>query len=142
MTGMSIQEISSDIKRLFWSHDLLLFGVIITVACGSFWLGRTSVSDGEGNEPTGDEAAVLSPIIEKGETGVQAEEEILAPRSDNAGVALPTGEKYVGSKNGTKYHLPWCSGALRIKEENKVWFASKSDAEAAGYSPAANCKGI
>ena len=49
---------------------------------------------------------------------------------------------YIGSRNGTKYHLPWCSGAQRIKEENKVWFASKEDAEALGYTPAANCKGL
>jgi len=50
--------------------------------------------------------------------------------------------QYVGSKNGTKYHLPWCSGAQRINEENKVWFISKADAEAKGYGPAGNCKGI
>ena len=49
---------------------------------------------------------------------------------------------YVASKSGTKYHLPWCGGAQRIKEENKVWFKTKEDAEKAGYTPAANCKGI
>ncbi len=50
--------------------------------------------------------------------------------------------QYVASKNGTIYHLPWCSGAKRIKEENKVWFTEKSEAEKAGYRPATNCKGI
>lgn len=50
--------------------------------------------------------------------------------------------QYVASKNGTKYHLPWCSGAQTIKEENKIWFNTKTDAENAGYSPASNCKGI
>jgi len=49
---------------------------------------------------------------------------------------------YVASKNGTAYHFPWCSGAQRIKEENKVWFASKAEAEAAGYRPASTCKGL
>lgn len=53
-----------------------------------------------------------------------------------------TKTEYVGSKNGTKYHLPWCAGAKQIKEENKVWFSSKTEAEKAGYSPASNCKGI
>ncbi len=48
----------------------------------------------------------------------------------------------VASKNGSVYHFPWCSGAQRIKEENKVWFASKEEAEKAGYRPAANCKGL
>ena len=49
---------------------------------------------------------------------------------------------YVASKTGTKYHLPGCSGAKRIKEENKVWFETKEQAAAAGYEPAANCPGI
>jgi len=49
---------------------------------------------------------------------------------------------FVASKNGTKYHYPWCSGAQSIKEENKVWFATKEEAEKAGYAPASNCKGL
>ena len=49
---------------------------------------------------------------------------------------------YVASKNGSKYHLPWCSGAMRIKEENKLVFKSKEKAEAAGYAPADNCPGL
>jgi len=53
------------------------------------------------------------------------------------------GEKlYVVSKNGARYHYPWCSGAQSIKEENKIWFDTKEEAEAAGYTPAANCKGL
>lgn len=50
--------------------------------------------------------------------------------------------RYVASKNGTKYHLPTCPGAKRIKEENKIWFDSKTEAEQAGYEPAKNCQGI
>jgi len=50
--------------------------------------------------------------------------------------------KFVASKSGTKYYLPSCAGAERISETNKVWFVSASAASAAGYSPAANCKGI
>ncbi|MHB8651805.1 MAG: hypothetical protein ACYC8S_01585 [Minisyncoccota bacterium] len=48
----------------------------------------------------------------------------------------------VASKTGTKYHLPGCAGAQKISETNKVWFASRADAEIAGYTPAANCKGL
>lgn len=51
-------------------------------------------------------------------------------------------QAYVASKTGTKYHLPTCAGAKQIKEENKVWFSTKEEAEAAGYTPATNCKGI
>lgn len=50
--------------------------------------------------------------------------------------------QYVASKKGSKYHLPWCPGAKAMSEENKIYFDSKEVAEAAGYAPAANCKGL
>ncbi|MEX0910248.1 MAG: hypothetical protein WDZ73_00635 [Candidatus Paceibacterota bacterium] len=50
--------------------------------------------------------------------------------------------KYVGSKNSDKYHLPWCSGAQRIAENNKIWFQTIEEAENRGYSPAGNCPGL
>ena len=50
--------------------------------------------------------------------------------------------KYVASKNGTAYHFPWCSGAQKIKEENKMWFQTKEEAEKSGYKPAGNCEGL
>lgn len=51
-------------------------------------------------------------------------------------------EVVVASKNGTKYHYPWCAGAKQIAEKNKITFNSIEDARAAGYTPAANCKGL
>lgn len=47
----------------------------------------------------------------------------------------------VASKKGSKYHYLWCSGAKTIKEENKVFFNSEDEAEARGYTKAANCQG-
>lgn len=40
----------------------------------------------------------------------------------------------VASKNGTKYHWPWCSWAKKIKLENQVWFKSEAEAQKAGYT--------
>jgi hypothetical protein len=48
----------------------------------------------------------------------------------------------VASKKGSVYHLPWCPGATRMKEENKVFFENSSEAELAGYTPAKNCEGL
>lgn len=56
--------------------------------------------------------------------------------------SVPDGKQYVASKNGKVFHLPWCPGAKRIKEENKIWFSSKEEALALGLKPAANCDGI
>ena len=47
--------------------------------------------------------------------------------------------RVVVSKNSDKYHFTWCSGAKRIKEENKVWFETEAAAQAAGYTKAGNC---
>lgn len=51
-------------------------------------------------------------------------------------------KNFVASKNGTKYYFPWCGGVEKIKEENKIWFASKEEAAKKGYEPAKNCKGL
>lgn len=48
----------------------------------------------------------------------------------------------VASRSGTKYHLESCPGAQQIKEANKITFSSVEEAQAAGYSPAANCDGL
>lgn len=48
----------------------------------------------------------------------------------------------VASKNGKTYSYPWCSGAKRISEKNKVIFKSKKEAENAGYREAKNCSGF
>ena len=55
---------------------------------------------------------------------------------------LPVGGQVVASKKGTRYYLPWCGGVRRISDANKVWFSSIKAAKVAGYTPAANCKGI
>lgn len=52
---------------------------------------------------------------------------------------LMTQGKYVASKQGSKYHYPWCPGASTIKEENKIWFQTAEEARARGYRPAQNC---
>lgn len=98
---------------------------LVGLAC--FGLGRLSVSQAEGPH-----LVINGAVMPGGTTGVAS-----------VASALPVGAgKYVASKNGSKYYLTSCSGANRIKEENKVWFDSASAAVAAGYGPAANCPGL
>lgn len=54
----------------------------------------------------------------------------------------PRDARVVASKSSSskKYHYTWCSGASRIKEENKLWFDNELAAQSAGYSLADNCK--
>lgn len=112
------------IPNRFWD-ELWLVTIIALVALASFGLGRLSVLSGVGKE----EFQILYPSEEGAVFG--------------ASTGMPEAERaYVASKSGTKYHLPWCAGAQNIKEENKVYFRTKEEAEAAGYTPASNCKGI
>lgn len=46
---------------------------------------------------------------------------------------------YVGSLNSNKYHTLDCVYGQSIKDKNKVYFRSKKEAEAAGYSPCSQC---
>jgi endonuclease YncB( thermonuclease family)/methylphosphotriester-DNA--protein-cysteine methyltransferase len=48
--------------------------------------------------------------------------------------------KIVGNKNSKIFHQPWCSGYERVSEKNRVFFESVSEAEAAGYKRAGNCR--
>ena len=126
-----LQELVQKGKSLAKNKDFLTFSLILLVAIGSFGLGRLSVLDLR----TSPIRVELPP--QSGITGQEA-----APiAAAGAGEGQAQG-KLVGSINSTKYHFPWCSGAQRIKEDNKVWFASAQDARARGYTPAANCPGL
>jgi hypothetical protein len=143
---MSIQELSSKFKGFFHNVEYMLTVLIIVVSCLSFYLGRMSVAN-EDIQPismpassiqhdslTGSIQATASPVTSEISTTPSNTETSLTTDVEQG--------KYVASKKGTKYHLPWCPGAKQIKEENKLWFDSKEDAEKAGYTKATNCKGL
>lgn len=135
---MSIREIGLKIKSALdgtvRSGQLLQFLILVLVATGAFGLGRLSTHATSAPVtlfvPQSQEAAVLGSANPGGVASV------------NVGVDVSGDGRVVASKNGSKYHLPWCSGAQRIAEQNKIWFNSRAEAEAAGYAPAANCKGL
>lgn len=145
---MSIRDIQEKIK-IFLAEDHYFYAIAgILVAISFFMLGRLSVDVQK--KPLGELQIVqkegartstqIAAPISAGEPQKQAKE------SSSEGVVNEEGGRvqgaYVGSKNSDRYHLPWCSGAARISEANKVWFATKEEAEKAGYTPAGNCPGI
>lgn len=112
------------------SRDLYVVVLIILISAMSYGLGRLSKIQ-ENRVPVQIEnpGQVLGSSISNTANIGSLEQD------DSSG-------KYVGSINSDKYHLPWCSGATRISDGNKVWFASKADAQAQGYVPAGNCPGL
>ena len=110
---------------MFPPTDLIIVAIIILVGIASFGLGRLSASSKEKTPVT---------IVNSAQTASMSDSIDVQPQQGGGGV--------VASKNGTKYHFPWCSGAQRIAEQNLITFTSIEDARKAGYTPAANCKGL
>ncbi|MBU6321152.1 MAG: hypothetical protein KGI78_02570 [Patescibacteria group bacterium] len=106
--------------------DVLVLAVLVAASLAAFGLGYLAGRD------AGESAAPVSIEVTRPE-----------PVAPGATAAAGQGSgAFVASKNGAKYYLPTCSGAKRISDANKVWFASAAAAAAAGYAPAANCPGL
>lgn len=117
--------------------DLFVATVIFLTGLGGFGLGRLSVLWPQ-KEPIKIIDNGVATSTESGRVLPSAEKAI----GNTASVVSSIKGKYVASKSGTAYHFPWCPGALRIKEENKIWFETKEEAEARGFKPAGNCEGL
>lgn len=120
----SIKDFALKIKP-FFTFLLLVLGAALF-----FGLGRLSALERQ-----------YSPVsIVRGQTtaplATTTEEPTVSPTP-----GVGESSEVIGSKNGTKYYLPWCGALSRIKPENRVVFASAALARAKGYTPAANCKG-
>ena len=124
---MSIAKLGEKGKLLVENNAIYASIVVIIVGMASFGLGRLSAP-----ENRVESVAIENPYPSS---------ELVLGGGESVLVSSEEG-KFVASRSGTKYHFPWCSGAKRIKEENKLWFVTKEDAEAAGYEPAKNCKGL
>lgn len=111
--------------------DFFIGSLIVLVAFASFGLGRLSKIQIARVPIKIEQTAAVGQAI----GGVKNIKPAVAKETQSAGM-------YVASKNGTKYHFPWCSGAKSISEVNKIWFNSVEEARAAGYVPASNCKGL
>ncbi len=119
--------------------DELVFTTILLCCVGvsAFFLGRASV---ESRVDTVDTASTKVQLIRTEAAPMGAL--MLGGTSSVTTPPATSAASIVASKSGTKYHLVTCPGAKQIKEENKVYFASSAEAEAAGYGAAANCPGL
>ncbi len=141
--------------------DLLVVGVVVLASTASFGLGMLAERElaqgqqaGQGGaqydgfwiENVASSSAAVLPAASAAFAATAASGPAIMPGKISvvpAGSAVtPKEGKYVASKNGTKYYLPTCSGATRIKEANRVWFSTVADAQASGRTPASNCPGL
>jgi hypothetical protein len=111
--------------------ELYTIALIILIGFAGFGLGRLSLIE-DSREPV------------KIEYPEYLSASVLNAGKAVSGADIPSIAKglLIASKNGSKYHFPWCSGGKRISEKNKIWFDSVDEARKAGYTPAGNCKGL
>lgn len=123
---MSINDIKSKIKSFgidLEHNDLYIVFIVITVAFGSFFLGRFSRDSFEPKP-------LQIPLSGQNNQAVVVE---------SSKASIPTSKQYVASKKGKKYYPVDCLSAQSIKVENKIYFNSSKEAEQAGYSASTSC---
>ncbi len=114
--------------------DIVLVAGFVLVAIISFGIGYLT-APGPQKSPLlieGPEAAI-------GEVLNQATGESATSSSQTRLMLANEKGMFVASKNGTKYHWPWCSFAKNIKPENEVWFRTEAEAQASGKYTACGC---
>ncbi len=122
--------------KIAFRADFFISIIIILVAFSSFGLGRLSSLEGKKSSITIERNSSFPSVSdEKGSIKNLSDDKMNTVKENSP-------KSFVASKSGTKYYLSWCGGVSRIKEENKVWFASEAEAKKAGFSPASNCKGL
>lgn len=130
----SIRQIGEKLKSLIADDAFFYSVLLLLVAIVSFGLGQRSVTVNPANEAA---SVVTSAPNREVDLRLVPETPIQEENSKNTQAGT-----LIASKSGTKYHLPTCPGAKQIKEANKIEFSSKAEAEAAGYTAAANCPGL
>lgn len=132
-----------------WQKYLFGFVLVLLIASASFGLGKLSrvletrkpvvIRQNQVNSVTEGQSGSVSEVQPK---TVEVKNNTLSASAVSATKPAPGAESVVASKNGKKYHFPWCSGAKRISDANKIIFANSDEARKAGYTPAVNCKGL
>ena len=129
-----LQDFSEKIKRILRDDQIYTIVLIVIVGCASFALGVLSVKDSTARE--GVITIQATSMTEK--KSILLEEKGREQASSKV-MPIATGA-FVGSKGGRVYYPATCSSASRIKEENKIFFATVAEAEGAGRTRSSQCR--
>lgn len=123
----------------FWRNNereiILAVGVLLAVLI-AFGAGILAGNRRENKPPAIEEPKIeetISALRQNLETFKNEDEK--QPRSDTAAA-----KNFVASKNGKYYYPLDCAGVKKIKEENKIYFTTKEQAEQKGLKPSPYCK--
>ena len=112
--------------------DILIVLIVILVGLGSSELGRVSKENDSGsikieypNQDFNQEASTISAISNVPKT-------VFDTNSFR--------KTFFASSKGTKYYTISCSAGKTIKQENRVYFTTGEEAQAAGYTLSSSCQ--
>jgi hypothetical protein len=113
--------------------DVLIVIIVILVGLGSFELGRLSKGDdsqGQNIDNSSQNNDDTSQVSVDNSTDVERLEAPVGPISGS----------FFASSKGKKYYPVDCSAGKNIKQANRVYFDTGTQAEAAGYTLSSSCK--
>lgn len=113
--------------------DILIVLIVILVGLGSFELGRLSKS---GRSP-GIKIKYPDQVTNQPANAFSASSD--ASYNDPESASANTGS-FFASKRGKKYYPLGCPAGSTLKEENKIWFETREEAEATGYELSSSCE--
>ncbi len=108
--------------------DILIVIIVILVGLASFELGRLSKE----NDSSGIKIEYPSRNTTQAANVVSS--------AENAKVPENIGKTFFASSRGTKYYSIGCSAGKNLKQENRVYFETREEAEKAGYALSAMCQ--
>ena len=124
----NINHFMEKIKQFIESDkgkDVLIVIIVILVGLCSFELGRLSKSS--------DSSGIK--IEYAGET------EKMENQAANLILTTDTsGKNFFASSKGSKYYSLGCSAGKSLKQENRIYFATREEAEGAGYELSSSCR--
>jgi hypothetical protein len=117
-----------ELLGVYENHIVVVVSLILIAIIG-FGVGKLSASSKAKTPIRIETAEIAQPLIQA----------VINSPSSTPIVTPKAAIQLVASRNGTRYYYPWCSGVKRIKEENKVYFNTESEAEARGLTLAVGC---
>lgn len=112
--------------------DILIVLIVILVGLGSFELGRLS----KGRQDSGIKIE-YSEQFENQEANVISSSNLL----QNTGIEKISSSKiFFASSKGSKYYSIGCSAGKTLKQENRIYFDTREEAEVAGYTLSSSCQ--
>jgi len=124
--------------------DFMIVLIVIFIGIGSFFLGRLSkvqnndIKDIKIEYPTNYQENTSASPIQADLSQIKAN---IGQNTTQTTIATAKqAGNYFASSRGKKYYTISCSAGKTIKQENRIYFATSTEAEKAGYSLSTSCQ--